>query len=458
MSQAFLDICKELSDDPEKLAKFVKLYNNDDTVQDIYCKICDKDITNNYNHFKSDGICGQVCEDFQQYVLENKDINEYLNCISNIQFPKVLEQHTQKIYNWLNIIFKNNNKYANNELIKNNLLVLFNHPFSKQIFVNGLSRFPEYDNLYKDNIQLNEIQFVSGYNENLLIYLFNKFGKDEIKKLEYPEDSITQELIYKCLTKALRNSDNLGNVLFRRPIAKKLLTQFLEPTDIKFCDEMEEQVKFLIGKFGVKKLQENEPYKYIKSHTELKLIYKEEDINDDMIMYWIEKSYIPWYYVNMIKYKVKDKNRFFTSLKKENFPKWLLDDYYEGSYHIDFFQFIYDNVKVLKKGDITKETLYTFFNNMKSTGLNFRLYMKKMLTLFDDLDMSYSVNLENNKSISFIDIAFDILEVNISLIKKIKEQKILIKDETIEKLKKYLTYSNTKEKAEIILTTLDITY
>jgi hypothetical protein len=218
----------------------------------------------------------------------------------------------------------------------------------------------------------------------------------------------------------------LGESMY--PMYKDLIERYLELDDIKEYHMYPWVVKSLISKFGKNSYQEYQPkpYTFIRDCRTFAMLYTENELSDEIYWYFIQnyintptfeyiknhKEYNFYSCYTYIMYDFKEKNKLFQYLQRESFQT-VWKKYYklDNSLQNYFSKFILYQSKKLKPGDITYETLHTFFKQMGEMTIYFTTILQNMLSCFDlkEIDLHMTTIDHLGKSYSYLDfIQYDV--------------------------------------------------
>lgn len=417
MSRAFLEVCMELVNEPDKLAEFVKLYGNkQDEIKKVNeCIVCECGLRN-YDDYYQKGFCSKLCHDYHTKVFDGTldDLKTYINALN------VDNDEERKIpFHFANYTFLRFADKYNYHISDEKLNFFLEHKNTRKAFIQYMKEYEHYDKYYIDTLTIDDLVNYNliRYTDNFrfVLHVFNK-NADKDKELEY--ETIVKNFREKnILNKFLNNSDKLD----------KLLQPYLILEDFTLCCNNFGTVMYMVKKFGIENIKALNPQTYMYDRGSFNYLYP--TVTDDLLWIFVEKHFIHEHLQN---YEFTDKNKFFSLLNKNKFSKYILDDY-EKNQHVSsyFITLIHTNVGKLKKDDITLETFYNFCEKMYTINYFYNDWVCKMLRLFDDIDFSKKINnlrsfaeivLENNRcSTSY----------NMDLITKIIDQNIYIKDDYI---------------------------
>lgn len=428
MSQAFFDMCLELTDEPEKLAKFVKLYTNKEKQNYEKCHICEKTLTTHSNIYGSKGYCSKICFEFDSYILEGteKSLIEYLDKLN-------MENNDDRRmpFHFANYIFETYKERFEKKIAYNIITLLLNHKNSRKAFIQYMSEYEKYDSYYTDSLTLEELvsyNLLKESNIRIIYSVFNRYGCSELsKQKDLPRESWTIPIIYEATIKLLREKNIFKKFIGYCPKLDTIVAPYIELEDIQICANSVILLKSLIEKFGFDTIKSAELYKYMYNKEAFDILYPVVD--DDLLWFFVDKQLI---HSHLNKYIFKDKNRFFSLLNKNKFTGDI-KKLYNINHNVDsdFIKLIYYNVHALKKDDITLETFYTFCTNMSTINSAFTRWVCTMIRLFNEIDFSKNIS----DTMTLLDCVCisnkENTACNADLIIKAIDQGIFIKDEYI---------------------------
>lgn len=341
MSENFRNMCLELADEPEKLAKFIKLYYDEEDENKKICVFCSDDCSSSECVIYQKNFCDAECA--LRYAFKNldwkyiepllKDFNE----LRELYYYEIRENHMQKLIS--------NKKISNRS-------VLINYVFSWK----DINKYLEYID-FEDIDNVFESYFAKHIDKIVNYYKLENIKKSDImvKKIIKSENSMYCNLILDII------NENHYPLIFQ-------YNEYL--------------TKYLIEKFGKDKMHNYEPWKFITSLSIFKLLY--ENPTDEMMIHYNSKFSV-WIFPDYI---YKDPNLLFSSLNIINMTDELKKYYKINWKYHKILSFIKTNASNIKT-EITKETLETFFTNMDG---------KNMQSAFDDFSYLMGYLIKNTKA------------------------------------------------------------
>jgi hypothetical protein len=379
MTQAFRDMCLELADEPEKLARFVKLYYNDDDIEIVKkCLCCNKTYTvheDNLDKNEFKNHCSLECYFYDTFI-KNGSIEELDGFMKSKHLYSSLVELIVELCHQKGICDE-----------KLEYIIHYPDTNPTRHFIAYFSRYPQFHHLFLkkptfaifDYMRLdNNIDFIKQYIEAL-------GGLEEFKKQGKLKD------------------------FFNRGFSKykELCIEYLEISDLKNYPNNPDIVQSIISKFGLEKIKTSEPapFTYLDYSRCFRQIYLLDEITDEMIWYHLDLGKCPdWcreysYEGNnySIKYyHMKDKNRLFSWFRKEHTKS------FSNKYNL--FQFLEKQSRGLKENEILVETVQSFFRNIAELTDIYKIILQNLLNATDLSKIDFKEKtVIGEKEYSFID-------------------------------------------------------